>query len=111
MNTNTITLNLTLDEFKVLLRETVRDVVRSELSLTHTEESKPFTIEEAAKFLRLKITTLYEKTSKKLIPHFKRGNKLYFYKEELMNWIRGARIKTDEEIETEAQTYALTNKK
>jgi hypothetical protein len=44
-------------------------------------------INQAAIFLDLAKQTLYGFTSKGLIPHLKRGKKLYFKKSQLINWL------------------------
>lgn len=74
-------------------------------------QDEPMNIDEAAKFLKLKKATLYEKTSEQTIPHHKKGNKLYFYKSELEAWIKQGKVKTNGEIEGDAATYTLRNKK
>ncbi len=53
---------------------------------------------------------LYKLTSKKQIPHYKKSRKIFFNKAELDEWLQEQRIKTDEEIESEAQTYCRTHK-
>jgi excisionase family DNA binding protein len=68
-------------------------------------------IKEAAAFLKKKIATIYEKTSKKLIPHFKKGNKIYFYRSELEQWLREGKVKTLPEIEGQAATWLLKDDK
>ena len=35
--------------------------------------------------------TIYASARKGIIPHYKRGNKLYFYEDELYQWIEGGR--------------------
>lgn len=45
---------------------------------------------------------LYKLVSDRQIPHYKRGNKLYFDKNELEGWMKENRVKTDEEIDREA---------
>ena len=35
--------------------------------------------------------TIYANARKGIIPHYKRGNKLYFYEDELYNWIEGGK--------------------
>lgn len=53
---------------------------------------------------------LYKLTSKKQIPHYKKSRKIFFNRTELDEWLQEQRIKTDEEIESEAQTYCRTHK-
>jgi len=57
---------------------------------------------EAAKILGISKKTLYTLTSKKMVPHYKRG-KLYFRKTELLAWIEHRRIKRPSLIEREAR--------
>ena len=47
----------------------------------------PIGMTEASKLLGKSPSTIYEMTSKRKIPFHKRGNKLYFFQEELLNWI------------------------
>jgi len=44
-------------------------------------------LDETCEFLGKSHSTLYSLTSKNKIPHRKRGNKLYFFKDELVAWI------------------------
>ena len=46
------------------------------------------TIKEASDFLGKTVGTLYTLTSAGAIPFSKRGNKLYFFKDELIAWIK-----------------------
>ena len=99
---------LTEAEFKDFLKEAVREVVQEALSGMTGAPPEIMDIKLAADFLRLKINTIYEKTSLKLIPHFKKGNKLYFYRSELQEWLNEGKVKTYREIEGDAATYTLT---
>jgi excisionase family DNA binding protein len=46
------------------------------------------TIEETSEFLHVKKQTLYSYVSKGLIPHHKKAGRLYFLKNELIDWIK-----------------------
>lgn len=50
-------------------------------------------ISEAAKLLTLSVPTIYSKVCRKEIPVNKQGKRLYFYKSELVNWIKSGRKK------------------
>lgn len=50
------------------------------------ENGDLMTISEAAKFLNCSIPTIYAKTSKRTIPHSKRGKRVYFSRKELQRW-------------------------
>ena len=62
----------------------------------------PLSAAQAAKYVDMAVNTIYILTSKRQIPHFKRGKRVYFYKDELDTWLKANRRKTVEEIESEA---------
>lgn len=64
--------------------------------------------EEASRFLNLSKSYLYKLTSGNLIPHYKpQGKMLYFERAELEAWLRRNPVKTQTQIEAEAQKYVL----
>ena len=46
------------------------------------------TIDEAVAFTGYSKSAIHSATSKDTIPHFKRGNKLFFFKDELAEWLK-----------------------
>lgn len=68
-------------------------------------------IKQAAELLGLSVPTLYSKVSKAEIPVSKQGNRLYFSKQELTNWIKTGRKKTIAETQVGAETYLQTKNK
>ena len=67
--------------------------------------------DEASKFLNLSKSYLYKLTSGNLIPHYRpQGKMLHFEKADLEAWLRQNPIKTQMQIEQEAQRYILANK-
>ena len=64
-------------------------------------------VEQVSEFLNLAIATVYDKTSKNIIPHKKKGNKLYFIRKEIEKWILDGSVKTSDEIDAEAMDYIL----
>ena len=67
--------------------------------------------DEASKFLTLSKTYLYKLTSGNLIPHYKpQGKMLFFERADLEAWLRQNPIKTQAQIEQEAQKYILSNR-
>jgi excisionase family DNA binding protein len=97
-------------EFKDFLKSAIKEVLKEELQYLKPHQPETFSIKEAAEYLKLKIATLYEKTSRKLIPHFKKGNKLYFSRLELEEWVRTGKVQSQEEIEEAASTYLVLAK-
>lgn len=61
------------------------------------------TIEGAAELLKLSVATIYTKVCKNEIPVNKQGKRLYFYRAELLDWIKSGRIKTNAEIQQEVE--------
>ncbi len=68
-------------------------------------------IDEAVKLLGIAKPTIYTKTSKGEIPHFKKGKKLYFRHSELMAWIEEGRRKTVVQEKIEMENYLLEKEK
>jgi len=102
--------NISEQEFKEFLKGAMKEILGDKPGALKEQLPEILDVQQAANFLKLKITTLYEKTSRKLIPHFKKGNKLYFHLSELREWIKQGKVKTFEEIEGEAVTYTLNKK-
>ena len=98
------------DEFKSLLKETLREIL-SEDKIVTQNESTLINIQEAAALLNLAVATIYEKTSEKLIPHYKHGKKIMFKKSELLAWVESRRVKTIHEIRKEASSLTLSRKR
>jgi excisionase family DNA binding protein len=61
------------------------------------------TVEKAAEFLKTTTTALYSKVSRKEIPVYKPGMRLYFAKNELKEWILTGRKKNLREISLSAE--------
>ena len=110
MNTSFLT-SLSEQEFKEFLKCAIREILDEQLNQAKPKLPDILNIGEAAAFLKLKITTLYEKTSRKIIPHFKKGNKLYFNKEELEAWIKTGKVSTRQELESKAAGFLLEKKR
>lgn len=102
--------NISEQEFKKFLKDALKETLGEKLSALQDELPEILDVKQAAQFLKLKLATLYEKTSRKLIPHFKKGNKLYFHLSELQQWINNGKVKTIGEIEREAVTFTLVKK-
>lgn len=66
-------------------------------------------IEEAALFTGYTVRGIYEMTSKKRIPHYKQGGRVYFKKDELVEWMTERKVKTEREINSDAETYTATH--
>jgi excisionase family DNA binding protein len=67
-------------------------------------------IDETALFTGLRKGNIYNLSSNRQIPHYKRGNKLYFKKSELEDWMLHDRVMTAAEIDSRAATYVTIHK-
>lgn len=68
------------------------------------------TLEECAMMTGYSTQSLYAFTSKRLIPHFKRGNYLFFSKQEIEQWLQSNRVPTVEETSSIGTTYTATGR-
>ena len=81
------------------------------LKLTDPAPIEIMNMIQVAEYIRMAKSTLYKFTSCRMIPHFKRGKKIYFKKSELDEWITKNKVMTQEEIEIKAATYVSTRRR
>jgi len=81
------------------------DIRKENAKPIEVEIDKIFDIQQAADFLHLKTPTLYGLTSKRILPCFKRGKRVYFKRSELTKWLEAGKRKTVSDLETEANNY------
>jgi len=61
-------------------------------------EDSTLSVEAAAEFLNIAVSTLYGKVCRREVPVCKKGKKLYFDKGDLRTWIKSGKKKTVDEI-------------
>lgn len=54
-------------------------------------QEEPINVDTAARLLGLRRSTLYALTSRRAVPHYKRGGRIYFLRTELIAWIKEGR--------------------
>jgi len=64
-----------------------------------------FGVLEVASYLKMGKSAIYKLTMDRQLPHYKMGKILYFRKEEIDNWINKGKVKTQQEIREEADSY------
>jgi excisionase family DNA binding protein len=104
------------EELQGIIRQTVEELLNAKLSPPASEKSKQnsddfLSIKEASEFLKLAVTTIYSLTSKRLIPYYKKGKKLFFRKDDLLKWMNSGRCKDQSEISGLASDYVQSNKR
>ena len=68
-------------------------------------------IQEAAEFLNLSKSTLYNKVNKRELPVMKKGKRLYFSRAELTDYIKSGKVLSDREIEEQTNNFLSNSKK
>lgn len=75
------------------------------------ETDNPLSIKEVAELTGITVPTLYGYCQLNKIPFNKKGNRWYFFKTEILVWIKTGKQKTIKEIQEDANTYLSNNKK
>ncbi|MFH6959503.1 helix-turn-helix domain-containing protein [Flavobacterium aquidurense] len=73
------------------------------ISIVEENKEEILNIQEASKLLNLSVSTIYSKVCKREIPVNKQGKRIYFYRHELMKWIKSGRVKTYLEIQNDIE--------
>ncbi len=109
-----IIIQLDSEQLSNLIQSSVRKVLKDTITPpaieTVGQQEQLITIQEAAKYLRLTVPTMYSKVSKGELPVMKRGKRLYFSQPELFAYLKEGRKKTNADVESDVQAY-LSNKK
>lgn len=92
------------EELKAVIKEAVQEVL-VEKGLIKNDEDDLIDVEAAAKLLNLANATIYEKTSKRILPHYKKGKKIVFKVSELREWLESGKVMTEEDIQRSAVQY------
>jgi len=86
-----------LSQIPILIAELTAKVEALELRLSEVTKPKeveqPIDIDAAASYLGLSKHSLYQKCSKRLIPHNKTGKRLSFFKSELADFVKSKKRK------------------
>jgi predicted DNA-binding transcriptional regulator AlpA len=86
------------NEIKQLIEGAVQKAILKNQNLSDDQNTSFIDVNKAAEFLGIAKATLYGKCSKKLIPHLKKGKKLYFDQKELIGWLKSGKRKTINDI-------------
>lgn len=85
-----------LDEFRGIIIDCLKHVLPS--LITPVTSSEPINSKQAAALLNIRVSTLYGLIRKKQIPHYKKSKGLYFFEEELLNWIKNDKSCCDNDV-------------
>ena len=93
---------------------TLQDVLEKLNSIDYTllSQKAHLTMKELCTYLSISESFAYKLTSGGIIPHYKPSGKLiYFKREEIDTWLLSNRIKTQIEMEKEANEYVKNHRK
>ncbi len=107
---NIVLISISKNELESLIEKSVRRVLRESPTDKINQGDVMLSIKEASQLLKVAVPTIYHYTSVRSIPFFKRGKRLYFSKDALMEWVKEGKVKTVAEIELEANTYLTMGK-
>jgi excisionase family DNA binding protein len=84
------------------------DISQVDAEYDKAEADELLTVQDAAKFLSISVTTIYFLISKRELPVMKRSKRYYFSKVDLINYLKQGRKKTL--AEAAAEQYLKTKK-
>lgn len=111
---NLVFTQLSITEVKQLFRQELHQYFSEHPALGKQNDSgkEPLSVQEAAELLKLSVATVYALVQKAAIPVSKRGKRLYFSKQELLEWIQQGRKATHAELQQRAlDNFQAINKK
>ena len=100
-----IVTNINKQELVDIIESTILKLLKSSLGNQSNAFEKPIGVSRASEILMLSIPSVYRKVNKLEIPHFKKGNRLYFYESKLLSYIEGGKKLTHEEMDEIAEFY------
>ncbi|HML64944.1 MAG TPA: helix-turn-helix domain-containing protein [Dysgonomonas sp.] len=89
----------------------IKSLVKNKTELP--EKRIPIGIDDACRIIQKAKPTIYALVRKGLLPSYKRGKKLFFFEEELLEWIAKGKKKTilDIRAEMEADLYSKSRRR
>jgi excisionase family DNA binding protein len=101
--------NYTFEQLPFVLGKIEERLEKIEMILMEGNYIEPcgkdlLSVNEASELINLTVSTLYSKVSRREIPVFKKGKRLYFSYAELQEWIKSGKKKTNEELFQEVRT-------
>ena len=100
-----IAIFLTTDELRQIITESVQDALRKAKQPDASQDRKTMTVDEVAAFTGLTKSTIYIKTMRGLIPHYKRDKRVFFDRDEVEAWLMENKRITTSEAEKQADKY------
>ena len=91
--------------------ELIEQFIMEEANKEQAPKDELLTVPQAAEFLNLAKSSLYGLIHRKAIPNMKRGKKVYFSKEELINYLQGGTRLSLDQLKEERKNLSFTKKR
>lgn len=75
------------------------------------ESDNPLNIKDVSELTGYTKPTIYGYCQRNEIPHNKKNGRLFFFKSEIIEWIKTGKQKTLKELQSDAEAYLSNNKK
>ncbi len=103
---NLVFTQLSIPEVKQLFRDELENFfAEKQIGAKLNETDEVSGIDLAIELTGLAKPTIYGLVSERKIPHSKQGKRLYFSRQELLEWIKDGKRKTQAEIKIEAANF------
>lgn len=111
--------DLTLEKLPQAVAMLLNEVSELKGLLKKLQENKPkqeseeqfFSVQQTASFLGLTSATIYSKVSRKELPFMKRNGRLYFSKQELLEYLKEGKVPQQNSSITDEVDALLSNNK
>ncbi len=96
---------LTPEQVQQIVNESIEQALKNQRQPDAAPVRKTMTVDEVAAFIGLSKSTIYIKTMRGLIPHYKRDKRVFFDRDEIEAWLLENKQITSSEAEKQADKY------
>ena len=108
---NLVFTQLSIPEVQQLFRKELENFFAEKILNQKADADEIGGIELAVEITGKAKLTIYSLCAGNLIPHSKRGKKLYFYRAELLAWLKAGKRKTHSELALDAENFSPNTSK
>ena len=90
--------------------ESIEQFIIEQANREPEQKDELLTVKKTAEFLNLAVPTIYGLIHRKELPNMKRGKKVYFSKEDLINYLKEGKRMSRSELKAERDNFSFTNK-
>jgi predicted DNA-binding transcriptional regulator AlpA len=95
----------------VMLQNSIEDLKSLILQRENpSSQDEVFDISQASEFIKFSKPTLYGYCQRNEIPYSKKGGKTFFFKSELIQWLKEGKQKTLKELSADADAYLISKR-